>query len=429
MNRFQLISVTGLTAFIVLAVILLLFDLGGNSDTTPEFSLTIWNTAPQDTFWRELTGNFIHEKFPKARITYVAKDPRTYESELLNALAAGSGPDIFVLPDTLLAAHIDKIKALSDGLLGYTKQNFKAQFPDTIVENVTGPGGELWGTPLYFDTLALFYNRDYLNTANIPLPPATWDELVTQSRALTRYSETGTIRRSGIAMGAGTNVAHAADILTLLIYQSGGTVVNPANRTSELQRPETQTALEFYTAFADPTKRSFSWSASFPNSLDAFAAGDAAFVLGYASDIARIKAINPQLNFDVAPVPQTTGSQVRTNLGRFSVLAVSRLSKDTDNAWRVLLWFQEKETQKRYADAFGVPPARRDLIQSRPESEYLVPFYGQILSARTVPLMVGDLLGQIMNDMIESVATRQADLRTAIERASRQLAQALDPSR
>ncbi|RJQ37176.1 extracellular solute-binding protein [Candidatus Parcubacteria bacterium] len=427
MNKFQLVFSIALVVIIALAVILLLRGFGDDGTKAPEFEITVWGTDPDETRWRSLINTYTKEQSPNAKIEYVPKDPRTYEAELLNALASGAGPDAFFLSNTLLAKHRDKVQPLQEQSLGYTKQSLKAAFPDAVVDAVTGPDNELLGTPLYFDTLALFYNRDYLNTANIPLPPATWDELVNQSRALTRYAETGAIRRSGVAMGSSGNVAHAHEIMALLIYQSGGDIVNSANRASALNSPETETALGFYTAFVDPTKRSFSWNALFPPSIDAFSTGDAAFVLGYAADAERITALNPQLNFDVAPVPQPTGANIRINMGRFDIIALSRLTKEANNAWHFLLWLQERDVQKRYADARALPPARRDLIASQPPREYLAAFYGQILSARTLPVEAGDSLARILGDMIDSAATRQTELAQAVQRAHRQLAEALRP--
>lgn len=413
----------GIVGVLVVIVVLVVFDIipGLKPSQPSPFRLVVWgNTGPPEV-WKAIEEEYQKTGVRTATIEYVKKSPQTYESELLDALASGNGPDIFTLPDVWIAKHFAKILPLADGELGYRKRDLKNIFADSLTEAIVDNTGSLLGTPLAFDTLALFFNRDYLNAANIPNPPATWDEFVDTAKKLTSFSEVGGIQRSGIALGTGLNVEHAADIFLALLSQSGGNAIDPVAGKSALDKLPAPTVLRFYTSFADSTKKTYSWNNFFENSIAAFAKGDAAMAFGYASDIPKIVLTNPQLNFDVAPFPQGTGQSGQANFGRFSILAVSRLAKNSEHAWNFLLWLQGKKIQKAYIDAVGLPPARRDLATSKPPRDYLLSFYDEVLSAKTLPIAGDDLLPKALIDMIEDVINHRFTLDEAIQRASNKI--------
>src|SRR3989344_1767068 len=421
MTKAQIILYGGIAAITLLAILVLTGVVPGLRESQPpKFSLTIWGADDPEDLWRNL-GQSYQKANDSASIKYVAKDPKTYETELVNALAAGKGPDIFMLPDVKISDHRDKIRPLGEDVLGDQKRTLRAVFPDALLDGITGTKDELLGTPLAFDTLGLFYNRDYLNAANIPLPPATWDDLVAAARALTRYTETGSIRRSGVALGTAVNVEHAEDILLALIYQSGGAIIASDDRAADVKTPATSSALDFYSAFANSTKQAYSWNAFFAPSLDAFAAGETAMVFGYAADAKRIFAKKPPPNFDVAPPPRTARESPSLSIGRFSVATVSRLSPEGMNAWRFLLWLQQKSVAEQYSEAVGLPPPRRDLVNAKPPREYLAPFYGQVLTAKTLPLRLGASLAALVRDMIDDTAERRFSTEQGLTRATQRI--------
>ncbi len=418
MNRPQFIIFGAIGVITLVAILLTTGIVPGLKERPPElFTLSIWGSEDEPELWQTIGQTYHEEVSPSATVEYIKKDPQTYETELLNALAAGRGPDVFLLEDTTLKNYQDKIYPLPDGSLDYQERDLKNVFADGALNAITDDSGALLATPLSLDTLALFYNRDYLNAANIPLPPATWEELVDQARILTKLSSVGGIQRSAIALGTATNVEHAADILAALIYQSGGAFISPAGTESALDGPTAVSALSFYTAFANSTRKTYTWNAFFESSLRAFARGDTAMAIGYAADIAALATENPQLNFDVAPLPQSRDAKTPVTLGRIRLLAIPRTSGNKEQAWRFLLWLQSKEIQKTYTDAVGLPSARRDLIRSKPPQEYLATFYDQVLSAKTLPIALGDSLSSILRDTIESVTNRRFSVDAAISRA------------
>lgn len=418
MTRPQLI-IFGLIGLAVLVLILIFSGIApGLKEPEPEpFTLIIWSPRSDKAIWEDAIISRYIKEVPSATIEYEEKNPLTYDAELINALAAGSGPDAFVVTGTDLDLYLDKISPLQEGSSGYGRRDMKNIFADGVVAALTDKSGALLAAPLSLDTLALFYNRDAFNAANIPNPPGTWEELLSQSKSLTRLSSVGGIQRSGVALGTAANIAHASDILATLIMQSGGAFTNATGDQSALSGQATVSAINFYTSFAASAKKTYSWNSSFRPSLTAFAAGDAAMAFGYAADIPSILGENPQLNFDIAPFPQPAEAKNPLSLGQVTAVAVTRTSKNKEQTWRFLLWLRDKDAQKTYADAVGLAPARRDLAAAPPPREFLASFYDQVLSAKTMPTALGKKLTDVLTEMIEGVSTRRLSIDRAVAEA------------
>src|SRR3989344_33180 len=71
-----------------------------------KFRLQVWGTLPETA----LADSFseLQKNSENITISYSSKSPQTFESELLNALASGTGPDIVIFPSELILKHQDK---------------------------------------------------------------------------------------------------------------------------------------------------------------------------------------------------------------------------------------------------------------------------------------------------------------------------------
>src|SRR5688572_12490249 len=148
----------------------------------------------------------------------------------------------------------------------YSSAEFQTTF-FPIAEQQLKLNGKYVGVPLMYDGLALFYNKEVFQTANVQ-PPKTWSELRELAKKLTVRSGTR-IERAGAALGNSSNVDNFSDILGLLMLQNGA---NPGDPTSA----KSVEALQFYTDFYTKDKV---WDESLPNSTVAFARGDVAMII------------------------------------------------------------------------------------------------------------------------------------------------------
>src|SRR6185437_1680690 len=106
MSNFQLIALVLFGFFILLGVgtFAAFGGLLGSSQIGP---VTIWGTLDANTV-NTMLGTLASSDKTFASVKYVQKDASTYDSDLVNAMASGQGPDLFMLSQDKVAAFANK---------------------------------------------------------------------------------------------------------------------------------------------------------------------------------------------------------------------------------------------------------------------------------------------------------------------------------
>ena len=415
MNRSTLIII-GIVGIAVLVVMFVVFGVGRNPPVPTPVTIQFWGFGDDEAVWRPVLDAF-HAQYPTITIAYKRFTEATYEDTLVNRLAAGSGPDVFLLKNLWLRKERDKIAALPAVSSPLSPAQFRAAFVDGADALIMGDGG-IAGMPLAMDSLALFYNKDIFDAAGIAKAPQTWDEFTAVSRALTKVAANGDIVRSGAALGTGRNVPYALELASALMFQQRDAIVSRDGHT-DLQHGAGQ-AMDFYASFANRASQNFSWTSHMPDALDAFAQGDAAMAFGTSRDMQSVVLKNPHLNFGVAPLPQFVGGASRT-FGTFSFPAVSRMSSHLSEAWQFALFVSSHDAAALYLGASGRPPARRDLIAAAPKAGAAGVFAQQALIARDWPIPDEQAVRRIFSDAIDGIASGAYTPGAALGRINEQL--------
>jgi multiple sugar transport system substrate-binding protein len=400
MNRKPLI-IAAIAGAVILVILFVFFGVGRKPAAPAPVTLEFWGFGDDDTVWTPVIDAF-HAHNPGITVHYKRFVDTLYEDTLVNRLAAGTGPDVFLMKSTWLGRQRDKVAVLPPA----SSPLSPAQFRDTFVDGTTpliAPDGSLAGVPLSMDSLALFYNKDVFDAAGIANPPATWDDFASVSRRLTTIASNGDILRSGAAIGAAKNVSYALEAISALIFQRKNTIVGPDGHLN-LDDDKAGQAIAFYASFADRASPNFSWTGRMPESLDAFAQGTAAMAFGQSADVQRVVLKNPHLNFGVAPFPQLAGGAART-FGTYTFPAVSRVSAHPSEAWRWALYITSRDGASRYLQAAGRPPARRDLVATMPEGGISGAFSRQALIARDWIMPDESAVRRIFGDAIDGIAS------------------------
>lgn len=301
--------------FLVLAMPL--FSGCGSQNQGYSVNLEIWGIMDESSVYNEVISKYQDINPYVASIKYRKFSQDTYKQELLDALAAGQGPDIFLINNSWLPSFENKLEPAPTGLIG--ERDMIANFPDVVSADFVN-GGKTYAVPLSVDSMQLYYNRDIFNSAGITVPPKTWQDFGNDVEALTKVDGVGNIVRSGAAMGTSQNISRPTDILSLLMLQNGAELPTKKGMLASIDQGVVdkdgnvvqagEQALGYYVQFAKvstPLNASnpfYCWNNRQNNSVDAFAGGNVAMVLGYSWQSNNIKSKNPKLNFGVAPVPQ-----------------------------------------------------------------------------------------------------------------------------
>lgn len=372
--------------------------------------VTVWGTMEARIFEKliELSEPYIDGA--RDRITYTEKDERFYQTELIDALAAGAGPDIFFLSAENTLENKNKVFVLP--YESYSERRFK----DTFIEGseiFLSPEGTI-AFPFIVDPLVMYWNRDLLSSEGESLPPEFWDEFLSLSPKITKRDQSLNILRATVALGEFRNVNHAKDIIATLMLQAGNPIatldVQDTFQARFLEQfdytvPPAESALRFYTEFSNPIKSVYSWNRSLPSSKDAFLAGDLVFYFGYASEIDDLKARNPNLNFDVTLFPQSREESLRATAGRFEGLAIANASQNKFGALRVATVFTSDPVLDGLRIETGLPPVSRSLLKTPPPDAISPVFYNSALIARTWPDPHAEKTTAIFREMVESVTS------------------------
>jgi ABC-type glycerol-3-phosphate transport system substrate-binding protein len=430
-NQLIILSVVGVIAlFLILVLAGVIPGLRPPLKENQRIDLVFWGVYDKESAYQSIITQFqnLHRGL---RITYKQFDPTTYESELINALAAGKGPDIFMVHNTWLPKHYNKISPLPQEKLSFAVYSDQL-FPKVVTKDFTDNKNTIYAFPLFIDTLALIYNKDIFDKSGVALTPTTWDEFQNDIPKLRILDKTGKISQAGAAIGGSDkSINRATDLLSLLMIQVGTRMVD--NEFTRATFSETNTsgfspglnALDFYTHFVNPVYADYTWNEALHYSLDAFAEGSVAAIFNYAYQLPYIKTKNPFLNFGVASMPQYNPADP-INYANYWGYTVSNKSPYSDLAWDFILFLTtSQENVKNYLQETQKPPALRIFIQ---DPAYLNDpaigiFTKQILTAQSWPQIDNNKVETIFSDMVESVISGQQTAKTALNQAEAQITQ------
>jgi len=427
-NQLIIVSIGGLVVlFLILVFLGVIPGLRPATQTKLKAALEFWGTYDQRNAYQNVIDQF-QALNSGIRINYRQFDPNTYENELINALAASKGPDIFMIHNTWLPKHYDKISPLPSEKLNFSAYTNQL-FPEVVAKDFTA-NNLIYAFPLSVDTLTLVYNKDILNQSGIALTPATWAEFQNIIPALRIVDKTGKISRAAAAIGGSDkSINRATDLLSLLMLQNGVQMVDSDFTRANFSQTVTGgaspglNALNFYTNFTNPVNSNYTWNDSLHYSLDAFAEGFTAIIFNYAYQLSYIKTKNPFLNFGIAPMPQIDSFNP-VNYANYWGYAVSNKSSYSNLAWDfILLLTTNQANAENYLGQTQKPPALRALIQKYINDSALGVFAKQALTAKSWPQIDNNQIETIFSNMIESVINGRQTAKAALNQAEAQITQ------
>lgn len=383
MSNFKTIFI-GIFVTAAVVAVFVFAGLGGQSTTSNdpaniEGTVTLWGTFSQQAMAPFLQDFGLRNQ--KIRVVYVSKNPETFGEDLVEALAAGTPPDLVLLPDNLLNRFEDKLTHIP-----FTSLPART-FADTFISGASifsAKDGTL-AIPWAADPLVLYYNRDLMQSATIATPPKNWQQFSDDVSALTVRKVDLTLTQSGAALGTFANIAHAKDILAMLFLQNGNDFISDGNPPvphfgSSVSATDTVgvQAVAFYTSFANPVKNVYSWNAGQPLDRTAFIQSSLAYYFGTASELPGIRAKNPNLNFDVALPPQSNA--LTATSGRVYGIAIPKIAPNQLLSYTAATLLTSLDSElaltSKAATTLALMPVRREVLSKAPADDpYLGLFY------------------------------------------------------
>lgn len=420
-----LLGIFGLGAVIGLVVFATYTSSGGSSSQIGD--VTVWGTLPKDGIDAALTEITKTDASLKG-ITYVQKDPASIQSDLTSAIAVGNPPDLVLISQEQVLPLAKFLTPIPLSTL--SARTFTSAFTNEA-QLFTAPNGSgYYGVPYLVDPLVLFTNRTILASDGIAKPPATWEALTGLVPSVAQLSSSQKIIRGLIALGTYANVHNAGAILSALFQQTGvpiTTVSSNGVRSADLGIsgtggvPPGQAVLRFYTQFADSSKVSYTWNPSLPDSQSAFLAGDLALYLGFASEARFLRQANPNLDFDMAPLPQPATATLKSTYGRVYAFAVPRGAANSAGGYQAAVLLSNAAEQAASAVATGLAPASLTVLGQAPSDPFAAVAYKSALYARGWLSPSPADTDRVFSGMISDVNSGRLTLDSALAYAERTL--------
>lgn len=390
--------------------------------------ITVWGTIPAKNMNTVIAYLNQQQGIP---ISYQEKDPRTYDEELLNAFAFGRAPDMMLLSQDLIKKYENKII-----LIPYT------YFPERTFDDTYIRAADIFkrqtgflGFPLLADPLVVYYNQDLMESAGFTKPPVYWKDLFDYVPKLTQRNDALQILTSGVALGEFANVKNAKEIFLAMNLQLNNPVVafdktkgkySPVlKEPSDVSSKPAAQSLNFLIEFSNPVNDVYSWNRSKPNSQSAFVAGDLALYFGLGSELRNIEQKNPNLNFDVASIPQVAELNNRITYADAYAIAIPQTSPNAQAALNLAASLANGSNTLAIVGTSGFAPMRRDLVSAGAGNTFNSVIYNAALNSRSWADPDSTSTDELFGRMIDNVTSGLSSSEDAVSAANTEMLQLL----
>jgi ABC-type glycerol-3-phosphate transport system substrate-binding protein len=424
---FQIVILSIFVGAAMIGLIVFAFLKKSQSQTTA-VSVVIWGTYDQTSVSKYI-ADLLSSTKSTMEISYKEYPESEIYTDYLEAVANGNGPDALLLSQDQLATFSSKLDSIP-----YTYMPISTYEANYVQESQLYMNSQgLTALPFVVDPLVMYWNKDIFNNASLVTPPSTWEQFLTLTPLLT-VKNSLTVSQSAVGLGEYANVNNAKDILSTLIMQAGNPIATMGvdGYQSTLAEnlnyavPPAQSALSFFTEFSDPTKQTYTWNSSMPDSLDFFTANDLAIYFGYGGEYQNIKAKNPNLNFAMALMPQPAAEEApagqtaavpKMTFGHLYGFSISRDSRNPTGTLQAILFLTNPSNLGLWSNESAMPSAALSQLKINPTDPNSTVLATSALWSRGWYDPNTSETAQIFQDMVENVTSGRLNVMASIANA------------
>jgi len=392
-------------------------------------TVTVWGTIASET----IEPYMEYVRTTDLTVNYVAKRPQTYENDLINAFASGTGPDLFLMSHEGLIRNRDKVFEIPFD--SFSRESYEQLYIDESRLFLTSTGST--ALPLTVDPLIMYYNKSLLSSSFILDIPSYWDEFIEFAPQITESTASGELVLSAVALGTFDNIPHAKSIIATLLMQNGNPIVGNDEFTNKKVSTlagengaydASREALDFYTSFAEFGSNTYSWNEALVDARNKFIAGELAIYFGRASEVEDIRRKNPNLDFGVAILPQLRSSNIKITQGNMMGVGISKQTKNLTAAFSVASGMAGTYFVDGLANDLLVAPAHKDLLKNKPDDALRSLVYNSAIISRSWIDPAPEKTNDLFRTMIRNINSGAQNIDDAINRTDRSLKTILDQS-
>ena len=381
---------------------------GGGATSESDVSGTIraanWGGNPTENALVKKYETDFMTKYPKIKVTQ-EQIPDKFEDKIKTEMSANNEPDAMYVSTKLMnfAAPAGRLLDLTPLMSkwGVSKDDFVATLMSPWQLN-----GKQYALPKDFGDLVLFYNKSMFTAKNLQ-PPASWDDVKADAKALT----TATVK--GISLPTDSARFDA------FLFGYGGQVLSSDGKKAAFNDSKGQDALTFYSSFQLKDK-----SSDLPDKLgatwpgDAFGKQKAAMVIEGGWLIPYMHDTYPSVQYGSVKLPKFPVKEA--SLLFTNGWGCSAKTKNQDACMLFVKYMTGKTVQQQVLQSGFALPARKDLgsdpaITSNPDVKNLWD-----TASFAVPWTFGpheDKIQSALDTMLQAVLLGKSDVKTAMSKA------------
>lgn len=280
-------------------------------------------------------------------------DMQAYVTKTLLGHVAGTAPDVMRLDASSAAVFINNgvLLDLSEYINNDPSFSLDDYFPNVV--DITRREKAVYGLPMGFTPMVLYYNKRLFDESGVPYPSNHWTyaDFLDAAKKLTHDDQYGFDFSNWMAMWI------------LFLWNNGGDVLSPdgTRASGYFDSPQSVEAVQFVSDLVRVHKVAPTLSQSAALGVDLFANGRTAMkITGHWSIIGFQASKEMSIeDLGVAPIPTNLPKSVTVMYE--SGLAIMKNCKNPDLAWALIKHLLSYDVQSRY-NASGIELcARRDV--------------------------------------------------------------------
>ncbi|HVB75239.1 MAG TPA: ABC transporter substrate-binding protein [Ktedonobacteraceae bacterium] len=338
-----------------------------------------------------------------------------YTDKMRANIASGNVPDVFYLQPDMATEYIPAGKLLNLSPYMARDNVQSADYYSSLLNPFSCKGGQIYGLPKDWNSLAVFYNKQMFQAAGVSFPDAnwTWNDMLTDAKKLTRPGNAAT-------SVYGITLSPDASRWAAFLFADGGSMLNKDGTQATFNSQAGVDSLNFYTGFEKdgsaviPADVGAGWAG------DAFGKQRAAMALEGGWLIPYMTQNFPGVQYGIAPVPLAPTGK-RADLIYTNAWGAYASSAHPDAAWQLIKYMTGKEVQTVQLHAGFALPSLKSLASDAYFTEN--PGFKVMFDAATYSYADNygphDLvIHNTLADAIEKVLLGKADAKTALNEAA-----------
>ena len=375
---------------------------------TGDSEIEIWYTYEgfETIKKRVLDYEILH---PEVDIVLQDQPSSGWLDKYISVAQTGESPDIFLAKGSWFGelADLEYIEPLTSFL---TPQK-EAEFLPSAIDGLSYEN-ELWGLPLWFDSILLYYNKDIFDQAELSYPNSSWtdNDLVSAAVELTDRSEDNEIY--GLVWASISpymwpsfqyGFGHGP------LYQDNWIIVND---TASVNAMEFIYDLKYY-------HRCLFYDDSSNSATQAFIAGKGAMLIYGGWYTPTLDSLEVDYGMEVLPLISSTSERI-SPMVEVKGWGISKDAKNTSLCYDIVSFLTNKETQEELIQDEKKVPTLLELINSPTVTENLIikTQINQIKYSQYYPLdPIYNIYSDYMRAALQFILVDHEDIQTTLDEA------------